>query len=41
MRSGKGLDIKLLLNALQQSLEFEHYLEKRFSQAVLPHGVSV
>lgn len=33
-RSGKGLDVKLLLNALQQSLEFEHYLEKRFSQHV-------
>jgi hypothetical protein len=33
-RTGKGLDVKLLLNALQQSLEFEHYLEKRFSQTV-------
>ena len=33
-RSGKGLDVKLLLSALQQSLEFEHYLEKRFSQHV-------
>jgi len=33
-RSGKGLDVKLLLSALQQSLEFEHYLEKRFSQTV-------
>jgi vacuolar protein sorting-associated protein 53 len=31
------LDIKLLLSALQQTLEFEHYLEKRFSQAVRPH----
>ena len=34
-RSGKGLDVKLLLSALAQSLEFEHYLEKRFSQHVL------
>src|SRR5437762_12563223 len=33
-RSGKSLDVKLLLSALQQSLEFEYYLEKRFSQAV-------
>jgi vacuolar protein sorting-associated protein 53 len=30
------LDVKLLLSALQQSLEFEHYLEKRFSQNVIP-----
>jgi hypothetical protein len=35
-RTGKNLDVKLLLNALQQSLEFEYYLEKRFSQAVFP-----
>ena len=28
------MDVKLLLSALQQSLEFEYYLEKRFSQAV-------
>lgn len=35
-RSGKGLDVKLLLSALAQSLEFEHYLEKRFSQHVHP-----
>ena len=34
-RSGKGLDVKLLLSALQQSLEFEYYLEKRFSQTVI------
>src|SRR5579859_3903341 len=40
-RSGKGLDVKLLLNALQQSLEFEHYLEKRFSQHVLNLLISV
>jgi len=33
-RTGKSLDVKLLLTALQQSLEFEHYLEKRFSQTV-------
>ena len=33
-RSGKGLDVKLLLSALQQSLEFELYLERRFNQAV-------
>lgn len=33
-RSGKGLDVKLLLSALQQTLEFEYYLEKRFSQSV-------
>src|SRR5436190_9670494 len=34
VRSGKSLDVKLLLSALQQSLEFEYYLEKRFSHAV-------
>jgi hypothetical protein len=40
-RSGKSLDVKLLLSALQQSLEFEYYLEKRFSQAVsLPGALS-
>ena len=40
-RSGKGLDVKLLLSALQQSLEFEYYLEKRFSHAVsLPKTLS-
>jgi vacuolar protein sorting-associated protein 53 len=33
-RSGKSLDVKLLLSALQQSLEFEYYLEKRFAQTV-------
>jgi len=36
-RSGKNLDVKLLLSALQQSLEFEHYLERRFSQVVRSH----
>ena len=40
-RSGKGLDVKLLLNALAQSLEFEHYLEKRFSQHVFHLLISV
>lgn len=40
-RSGKGLDVKLLLSALAQSLEFEHYLEKRFSQHVLNLLISV
>lgn len=34
-RSGKSLDVKLLLSALQQTLEFEYYLEKRFAQTVL------
>lgn len=36
-RSGKNLDVKLLLSALQHSLEFEHYLERRFSQVVRSH----
>jgi hypothetical protein len=40
-RSGKSLDVKLLLSGLQQSLEFEYYLEKRFSQTVsLPATLS-
>ena len=29
------MDVKLLLSGLQQSLEFEYYLEKRFAQSVL------
>ena len=32
-RSGQTLDVKLLLSCLQQTLDFEHSLERRFSNA--------
>lgn len=31
---GQSLDVNLLLRALQETLEFEHFLEKRFSNEV-------
>lgn len=31
--NGKSLDVNLLLSALQETLEFEHFLEKRFTAA--------
>ncbi len=32
-RNGQAIDVKLLLSCLQQTLDFEHSLEKRFNQS--------
>ena len=33
MRNGQTIDVKLLLSCLQQTLDFEHSLERRFNQS--------